>query len=476
MANTKPASSSQQTPKLAPSPRLDTHNASFSDNPPSSSQSRRGNLSIAEPKVTKTKIQMQAERSEMDRSGSEEARAGTSHSHATTRTNRSGSHGSRTLRAHGEVRTLPPWIDSVEIAEVGDGIDDDPYAKATDSLLRPAQAVPANHHYAASKSGGSGSGSPTLTRRKSKDGYMDTDDDSSTKPAEMRGLFGGPRDPAKGRKWDHAREGDPVIMSIQNPSSSPWSTFLASSRYGAPQDEEHEIVDPEFLEKQTPGYDAPWRGDVEGGDPEKALGLLSKKNRRKKGLVWYQRARRSILMHPLVPLAFRLTVLATSTIALGLSASIFHLTRPTVFAQSPSAVMAIVVDVIALPYIIYITWDEYTGKPLGLRPPAAKMRLVLLDLFFIIFESANLSLAFATITDRDGACEIGGVDQQGNFQSGSLVDPEGARMVADANICGQVKALAAILFVALLAWGLTFTVSMIRYVVFFTFYEERGRR
>lgn len=110
--------------------------------------------------------------------------------------------------------------------------------------------------------------------------------------------------------------------------------------------------------------------------------------------------------------------------------------------------MAIVVDVIALPYIGYITWDEYTGAPLGLRAPKTKMRLVLLDLFFIIFESANLSLAFQAITDRDGAC----FTKTGQEKAHNM----------DPNLCGQVKALAAILFVALVAWGLTFTVSILR--------------
>lgn len=37
--------------------------------------------------------------------------------------------------------------------------------------------------------------------------------------------------------------------------------------------------------------------------------------------------------------------------------------------------MAIVVDAIALVYIIYVTYDEYSGKPLGLRSPKAKIRL-----------------------------------------------------------------------------------------------------
>jgi hypothetical protein len=105
--------------------------------------------------------------------------------------------------------------------------------------------------------------------------------------------------------------------------------------------------------------------------------------------------------------------------------------------------MAIVVDIVAIPYILYITWDEYTGKPLGLRSPKAKIRLVLLDLFFIIFESANLALAFAALTDDNGSCKEGS---------------NGTNNV----ICGRVGGLCGILMVALVAWSLTFTVSIFR--------------
>jgi hypothetical protein len=149
-------------------------------------------------------------------------------------------------------------------------------------------------------------------------------------------------------------------------------------------------------------------------------------------------------MHPLVPLGFRLTVFITSVVALGLSTSVHHLSRKYSYPQNPSTTMAIVVDVVAIPYILYITWDEYTGKPLGLRSPKAKIRLVLLDLFFIIFESANLSLAFAALTDNNGSCK--------KASNGS-----------NHIICGRVEGLCGILMVALVAWTLTFTVSIFRY-------------
>ena len=313
--------------------------------------------------------------------------------------------------------------------------DDD--SKVTDRLLaEPTPSLPPQHHYATTKA----------ERPVSKDGYIDQDEASeAAKSARERTLFGTTREPVKGRKWDHARDNDPVILQYHGGNARRWSSFVKASMYGPGTGDDSERVEQAFLEGQTPGYAQPWRGDAPGEDPEKALGLLHSK---KKRLQWYQHAQRIILMHPLVPLGFRLTVLATSTIALGLSASIFHLTRTSPFAQSPSGIMAIVVDVIALPYIGYITWDEYTAAPLGLRAPKTKMRLVLLDLFFIIFESANLSLAFQAITDNDGACLL----REGDIKAHNM----------DSNLCRQVKALAGILFVALVAWGLTFTVSILR--------------
>lgn len=151
-------------------------------------------------------------------------------------------------------------------------------------------------------------------------------------------------------------------------------------------------------------------------------------------------------MHPFVPLTFRVTVLTTSIISLGLSGSVDHLSNKYKYRQNSSTIMAIVVDTVAIPYILYITWDEYTGKPLGLRSPRAKIRLVLLDLFFIIFEAANLSLSFAALTDQEGACQRGGTGQTGY----------------NAVLCHRIRTLCAILMIALVAWSLTFAVSIFR--------------
>lgn len=52
--------------------------------------------------------------------------------------------------------------------------------------------------------------------------------------------------------------------------------------YAPSQNEDRKIVTPEFLQQQTPGYDRPWRGDLEAGeDSEKFSSLLYSKKKRK---------------------------------------------------------------------------------------------------------------------------------------------------------------------------------------------------
>lgn len=125
----------------------------------------------------------------------------------------------------------------------------------------------------------------------SKDGYVDIYDETpkSTEKKHESGFFGH-KEPVRGRKWDHVREGDPVIMqSNGHVASSPWRTYIKSSMYGPAPSEDNRKVNEEFLQQQTPGFDRPWRGDMDGGnDPEKSLGLLNSKKRRRSLLKRWQ--------------------------------------------------------------------------------------------------------------------------------------------------------------------------------------------
>jgi hypothetical protein len=144
-------------------------------------------------------------------------------------------------------------------------------------------------------------------------------------------------------------------------------------------------------------------------------------------------------------------VLMFSIMALSLAGAIYHYSDSLGCDNNSSTWMAIIVDVIAVLYTIYITYDEYTSKPLGLRSHNAKMSLIFLDLAFIVFESANLSLAFQALTDEKWACR-------------EALDDSAQVCPYHRSICTRQKALTATLLIALFAWLGTFTISTLRYV------------
>lgn len=207
---------------------------------------------------------------------------------------------------------------------------------------------------------------------------------------------------------------------------------------------EFKEVTPEQLNETMGDYSGPWRGnDLEGDSPEYPLHNTSTRRE-----IWFKRLHTSLLRSPIAPLILRLTVWCFSLSALALGGSIQHFSDRVHSRQGPSALMAIIVDAVALVYLVYITFDEYTAKPLGLRSPSAKARLILLDLFFIVFDSANLSLAFDSLSEVTGACTEAEVNQ--------TIDPRNDQ------ICVRQKALASVLLIALIAWLMTFAISVLR--------------
>ncbi|KAI5959493.1 uncharacterized protein KGF55_005321 [Candida pseudojiufengensis] len=148
-----------------------------------------------------------------------------------------------------------------------------------------------------------------------------------------------------------------------------------------------------------------------------------------------------LLNGPLIPLMLRIITLIFCTIALGLACTIFVFSNDEYngrnVSQQASTIMAICVQSCAILYVIYIAYDEYAGKPLGLRKPMSKIRLILLDLLFIIFSAANLSLAFNTLYDDEWVCEI----YRSNYQDVNNYFP------VISSICRRQRALASFLFV-----------------------------
>ncbi|KAF6843084.1 Regulator of phospholipase D SRF1 [Colletotrichum musicola] len=322
-------------------------------------------------------------------------------------------------------RSLPPWIDSYETR----------YGPVTEDQLRlispPAPTVPPQHNHAPAEP----------DRRVSRDGYVDLSGDpnleklKANSKIKLTDIFRG-KGAQHGRKWDHLRTAEPVIVSAHRPATqgppAAWRDFLQSSAYGHMDGEESEVVDASMLDKLQPDfnkrYDENAHRDVE-----------SKISKRKRSRTLWKRIWSLILRHYLVPLTFRLIVMLTSIIALAIAARLYEIENRK-SGSSPEraqSIVAIAVDTFALPYIGYMLWDEYTGKPLGLRPAVQKIALILLDLFFIIFKSASTALAFESLVFH-------------NVESGP------ARHLS--------KALASFMLVGLLAWTMNFVVNIFRTV------------
>jgi hypothetical protein len=293
----------------------------------------------------------------------------------------------------------------------------------------PPRALPAQHNHL-----------PTQAQRRvSRDGYVYDNpavlglEGSRTSKARLRKFLTRKDGAERGRKWDHLRTAEPVIVPRYSRATpdAPWRSYVQSSRYGRLPNEEAHIVDPEVLDKLQPGFNGP----VQMPDLNGATGRKTTRTK-----VLYKRLWDIILRHPLVPLTFRVTVLLTSIIALALSVRIYELEHhgdSTHSSELTQSIMAIVVDTVAIPYIGYMTWDEYTGKPLGLRAATQKVAFVLMDLFFIIFKSASTALAFEALVYHNSK------DRQTQEYS---------------------QALAAFQMIGLISWSFTLSVSVFRLV------------
>ncbi|UPK97399.1 hypothetical protein LCI18_008334 [Fusarium solani-melongenae] len=321
-------------------------------------------------------------------------------------------------------RSLPPWIDSYE----------EKHGSVSDDQLRllhpPLRAVQPQHNSSPSDP----------QRRVSKDGFIDPDDPLVGQGQGTRGkiphILRYGRASMRGRKWDHLRSAEPVIVAGYKPAmtaqpSMAWTDFVHSSAWGRMPNEESKVVDMEAFRDLQPSFNDPAR------QPYNAL--EARISRRKKTLGPYKRLWYLATRHSLAPLMFRLTVMVTSIIALSIAARIHKLedVDSSGTAEETQSVVAVAVDCVAIPYIGYMIWDEYTGKPLGLRSVVSKISLILLDLFFIIFKSASTALAFESLVYHN---------------------------LTDTAVRNLSKALAAFMLIGLMAWTMNFAINIFRTV------------
>lgn len=264
-----------------------------------------------------------------------------------------------------------------------------------------------------------------------------------------------------GRKWDHLRVAEPYIL--RRPFSED-AAMLREYIRGIPKSDPCNLpsvrVTNEWLEQNGPDYSQPWLAGSGNQNAENDAARLFKHRNFKK--TWWQRMQRIILRNAIIPLLIRAIVLGFSAAAMVIGICLWVRISKSTPSDSPlkvassdssskvtsSIMMATIVDGIALFYLIAIIYDEYNGKPIGLRSATAKMRLIFLDLFFIVCDSANLSLALMAVAHLDPGCR----DCHNRW----------------------LKGLAGVLLIALLSWILTFAISVLRYVHFIPLISEKG--
>ncbi|KAL7919723.1 hypothetical protein ACQKWADRAFT_300586 [Trichoderma austrokoningii] len=318
-------------------------------------------------------------------------------------------------------RTVPPWV-------VTNDERRNPTTEEQRRLLNPPRRSAAPQRNSTPQ---------PPQRRVSKDGFVSWDDPKLGPPQNERGriphLFKYGRADARGRKWDHLRTAEPVIVSshpsaFQQPSVT-WAEFIRASAWGRPRNEESEIIDIEALDRLQPNFNK---------ETELPLNASEHKHSRRRDSAFSKRMWRRVLNSPLSPLLFRLVVIVMSTVALAIAIRTERDTKARGDgAERTQSIFAIVVDCVSIPFNGYMIWDEYTGKPIGLRSAASKMSLILLDLFFIIFKSACTALAFEHVVYHE---------------------------FGDQDIIGLSEGLASVMLLGLIAWTVNLTVNIFRVV------------
>jgi len=157
----------------------------------------------------------------------------------------------------------------------------------------------------------------------------------------------------------------------------------------------------------------------------------------------------TVLNRGYVPLVLRFISFIFSVAALFIAAYITRFSARADVGTRPSTVMAFVVNGCALVYLPWVAKDEYFGQAIGIRSPKHKLRLVLLDLLFIMLNSADLALAFNVLYDSEAGC---------------ITDMNTFDTPASKRVCMLQQSMAAVLFITLMGFVINFTVSLYRLV------------
>ncbi|KAL1895375.1 hypothetical protein Cpir12675_003236 [Ceratocystis pirilliformis] len=372
-------------------------------------------------------------------------------------------------------------------------------------MIPPKPPVKPVHKHTPADNTSSNSSNSNLRRRISRDGFIDyVSPPPAQKPSlkHFRRRLGLGRS-EHGRRWDHARSAEPVVQL--NHSFLPewvandrptWGQYLNSVKYSR-RDVQSHVESAAVLDRLQPTFNQPAAmppytalpktpriahshsgtntsaehsvaavidsthavsvSNGGGGSSQRSRSIpyqiahVSYESEKPQVRVALgQRIWDLMIGHSMVPLCCRLMALCSSIISLAIAVRIFRVSgeiQASTQASRSQSLVVIIVDTIAVPWICYMTYDEYTGKPLGLRSPTHKVLLILSDLIFIIFKSASTSLAFEYLVSHANEPDVNG-----------YMDPKGPELLR------LSKSLAAFVVIGLIAWTLTLVINILRIV------------
>jgi hypothetical protein len=182
------------------------------------------------------------------------------------------------------------------------------------------------------------------------------------------------------------------------PASPTWNDFIQSSTYGrGGSARSWGVHDPYILGKLQPDFDKPVQMD------------MTASGRKIPRIHKLRRLSHNIFFHSWSPFLIRAVAVMFSVVSLALAARIFGLAQPSRAVPArgdldqdaevarSQALFVIVLDVLLIPYIGYMLVDEYKGKPLGLRSTVQKTWLILADVLFIILGAAAAALVVGSL-------------------------------------------------------------------------------
>lgn len=178
--------------------------------------------------------------------------------------------------------------------------------------------------------------------------------------------------------------------------------------------------------------------------------------REESGLAKFERLRNSFIKNlagnPFFPIVLRGSASTFAIITLGLACEVFVQTKKVApslrdsglspHSPSSSTIFSIIISTIGLAYLLFSTWDETFGQPLGLRPSRSKIKFVAIDLILICLTAANLAVSFDAMISRPYICPA----------------------VQNPYVCRLHKAVVSFIFATLVMWFLTILVSTFRMI------------